>query len=180
VVAVQRPLVDHGANYDEFLAFREFAISYAKHNDISIRENYLVQRIVQSMEEYQGIPPDVRGSNKYDKLEIALRILQIPSAELLSTPTLYRDLILFLDETMIKGNSSRRLCATTQGYIGVCSYDARPGDKVALLHGVSMLMVLRPVAENSYEILGDAYFSGISNGDALKMPTYQPGEIFLV
>jgi tetratricopeptide (TPR) repeat protein len=180
VVDVQRPLAEHGVDVDEFLVFQRFAAAYAKHNDISIRENHLVRRMLHSMEKYQSLPPSLIESNKYDKLDVALRILQIPIEELPLAPPIRLHMILFVQQTMIKENSSRRLCATAQGYIGVCSYKAQQGDKVALLHGVPMLMVLRPAADNSYEILGDAYFAGLGHGGALELPTYVPRELTLV
>ncbi|KAI0159884.1 heterokaryon incompatibility protein-domain-containing protein [Hypoxylon sp. FL1284] len=66
---------------------------------------------------------------------------------------------------------SRRLFTTEQGYVGTAPQRARKGDKVCVLFGCSVAVILRcdPAVADSYEFVGEAYLEGFMNGEALNM-----------
>lgn len=122
---------------------------------------------------------------KYNKLEMVLQFLQAPLDECDLGEHLNEfaeGLVPFVESTLIKETvaQARDLCATASGCIGVSSHDARPGDKIAVIHGVPMLLILRQSGSGVYEIVGDAFVQGLMEGEALQLQTYHPTNIALL
>jgi hypothetical protein len=63
--------------------------------------------------------------------------------------------------------SGRRLITTTNGYIGLAPSGVERGDKVCVLLGCHVPLVLRPVG-GQFKVLGDAYLHGIMQGEAVQ------------
>lgn len=64
-----------------------------------------------------------------------------------------------LSRTAIGCSKNRRVIALEQGFIGVTSAGARPGDLCAFISGLCAPLILRPVIgkPNHYELVGNAY-----------------------
>ncbi len=58
---------------------------------------------------------------------------------------------------------SRRLLMTEQGYIGMAPTEARKGDRICLLLGFRVPVLLRKLEEGGYELVEDVYAHGIMN-----------------
>lgn len=67
---------------------------------------------------------------------------------------------------------SRRFCITQRGLMALVPPGARIGDKVAVFHGAQVPCVLRRVdakqSGNMYRLVGEGYFHGVMDGEALK------------
>lgn len=57
-------------------------------------------------------------------------------------------------------------CVTAQGYIGQVSQDVEVGDKVALLQGCDIPLILRPAGNGAYTYITTCYLHGIMYGEA--------------
>lgn len=66
--------------------------------------------------------------------------------------------------------SSRRLALTEDGFLGLVPECTLEGDEVAVLFGHSMPVVVRPLADGSYNFIGDAFVLGIMDGEVLDQP----------
>jgi hypothetical protein len=62
---------------------------------------------------------------------------------------------------------NRRLIKTQQGYLGISSMEAKPGDRVCILFGSQVPVVLRADGEN-WKVIGEAYVHGIMDSEALR------------
>lgn len=74
------------------------------------------------------------------------------------------------ENTMKKKIYGRRLITTEKGYIGLAPAASKKGDEVCILFGCSTPVILRPLNEGGYELIGECYVHGIMEGEALKMP----------
>ncbi|CAI4220182.1 unnamed protein product [Parascedosporium putredinis] len=82
---------------------------------------------------------------------------------------------------LLTGSSGRRLLVTKGGLIGLTVPDAQPGDRLALLAGSAVPIVLRPKdhgSETCWEIVGDAYVHGVMHGERFDGP--QCGTLWIV
>lgn len=61
----------------------------------------------------------------------------------------------------------RSLILSASGYIGLAPAATLPGDKICVLYGGHMPIVLRPQADNSYVVVGDAYIHALMDGEAM-------------
>lgn len=62
-----------------------------------------------------------------------------------------------------------KLCVTTAGYIGWVTPHAEPGDTLAIVHGCSFPVVLRPFQGSSaYQVVGDSVMYGLMEGEGLS------------
>lgn len=62
----------------------------------------------------------------------------------------------------------RRIITTFEnGYIGVANRQAEKGDKLCILLGSSLPVILRE-CEGGYIVVGEAYVHGIMNGELMK------------
>ncbi|KAJ2893344.1 Heterokaryon incompatibility protein 6 like [Zalerion maritima] len=68
---------------------------------------------------------------------------------------------------------------TRKGYVGMVPMDSQPGDIVAVLLGCPAPVVLRP-KKNVYELVGEAYFHGFMDGEALTTEKFKQETIILV
>ncbi|KAF3031840.1 hypothetical protein E8E12_001761 [Didymella heteroderae] len=59
---------------------------------------------------------------------------------------------------------NRRFIITTKGYVGIANDDVRSGDKVCLLSGGRMPVILRPEGKD-FVFLGEAYVHGMMQGE---------------
>ncbi len=73
------------------------------------------------------------------------------------------------ERTMKKKIYGRRLITTETGYIGLAPMASQRGDKVCVLFGCSTPVILRPLAGNGYEFIGECYVHGIMEGEAIAM-----------
>jgi hypothetical protein len=64
----------------------------------------------------------------------------------------------------------KQLMTTSHGYIGIAPCLAKPGDEICILVGCHTPMVLRPLGEGRFRIVGEAYVLGLSEGEALLGP----------
>jgi hypothetical protein len=53
---------------------------------------------------------------------------------------------------------------TQKGYYALGPRITRPGDQCYVLHGANVPFVLRPVSENRFKLLGEAYVHGFMEG----------------
>ncbi|KAH8648784.1 heterokaryon incompatibility protein-domain-containing protein [Tricladium varicosporioides] len=60
----------------------------------------------------------------------------------------------------------RRILVTEKGYIGMVHPQARPGDKVCLIMGCGVPLILREDV-NGFRLVGEAYVHGIMHGEAM-------------
>jgi hypothetical protein len=62
-------------------------------------------------------------------------------------------------------NVNRLMIMTTKGYLGMALDAVRAGDCIFVLLGCSMPMVLRPVDDGRYRVVGEIYVHGIMEGE---------------
>ncbi|KAL6412063.1 hypothetical protein AUP68_04444 [Ilyonectria robusta] len=60
----------------------------------------------------------------------------------------------------------RALFVTARGYLGLAPWNARAGDKVAVLEGGKTPFLLRPASADAYTLVGEAFVYGIMGGEA--------------
>ena len=65
---------------------------------------------------------------------------------------------------------NRAFFLTSQGFIGLAPLLTRQGDEVCVLLGCDSTMVLRPIGNNQFQVIGQSYMSGINTGEALLGP----------
>lgn len=63
----------------------------------------------------------------------------------------------------------RSFCITKSGLIGLIPNDSKPGDIVAVIHGLPTPYIIRRKREN-FVLVGECYIHGIMYGEALKFP----------
>ncbi|KFA71269.1 hypothetical protein S40288_08652 [Stachybotrys chartarum IBT 40288] len=74
-----------------------------------------------------------------------------------------------LDPTLETYSPVRRFCTTKTGRLALASKFAEPGDKICVLLGTEVPLVLRPVAGSSrYRLVGDCYMQGVMDGEAVN------------
>lgn len=78
----------------------------------------------------------------------------------------------FLRDAIFRIGYSRRLCVTDGGRLGLVPFRAEVGDKVFVMRGGGVPMILRksdkPVGGGgAYELVGDAYVRGVMYGEGL-------------
>ncbi|KAI4858973.1 heterokaryon incompatibility protein-domain-containing protein [Hypoxylon rubiginosum] len=75
------------------------------------------------------------------------------------------------DFFLVRRYASRRPFITTQeGYFGLGPPDSKPGDVVYSILGCRSLMVLRPSAENKFQVVGECYLHGLNPGTMFLGP----------
>lgn len=70
--------------------------------------------------------------------------------------------------SMVSRSSGRKCFASQRGYLGVGPAMALQGDVIAIMLGMDTPLVLRPVGDNHYQIVGEAYIHGIMDGETMK------------
>ena len=69
---------------------------------------------------------------------------------------------------MIASLVGRRMVLTRSGYLGLAPGTAEPGDCVAIVKGAKVPLILRPVEDIKWELIGDSYVHGIMHGEAFE------------
>lgn len=64
---------------------------------------------------------------------------------------------------------NRRFYRSEQGRFGWAPDQARPGDRLCVLNGLAVSLILRPIGSGSFEVVGDAYVHGVMDGEVLDM-----------
>jgi hypothetical protein len=64
--------------------------------------------------------------------------------------------------------TERCLLRTEGWYLGVSSKEAKPKDCVVLLAGGRTPYILRPIGENEFMFIGEAYVHGMMFGESLE------------
>lgn len=64
---------------------------------------------------------------------------------------------------------NRRFFRSNQGRFGWAPDQARPGDKLCILNGLAVPLILRAKDSGRFEIIGDAYVHGIMDGEVVDM-----------
>jgi hypothetical protein len=63
--------------------------------------------------------------------------------------------------------SGKGLITTSKGYIGLAPSSTERGDKVCVLLGCKVPLILRPI-DDYFQVIGDAYIHGIMHGEAVE------------
>ena len=74
----------------------------------------------------------------------------------------------------------KRLLFTHEGYIGMAPHETRKGDKICLLFGCRVPVVLRQRVEGGYELVGEVYVHGIMKGEAMAEQNHHKLEDFCI
>jgi len=59
-------------------------------------------------------------------------------------------------------------------YIGWVSSNARPGDKLCILKGCSVVAILRRRSEGGFTVVGDAFVDGVMSGEMVRSNKLEP------
>ena len=62
-----------------------------------------------------------------------------------------------------------RLFTSSQGYLGLAPHGSKEGDWIFVVLGADIPYVLRPGADGSHELIGEAYVQGIMDGEVMQM-----------
>ncbi|KAK1988623.1 heterokaryon incompatibility protein [Colletotrichum cereale] len=73
-----------------------------------------------------------------------------------------------LELSIIAFGAPRRFSRTAEGRLCMAPREARMGDAVCVLLGSEVPFVIRPTSRGMYEMIGEAYVSGIMDGEALS------------
>lgn len=69
---------------------------------------------------------------------------------------------------MVTRSSGRKYFVSQRGYLGVGPMTTLQGDVIAIMFGMNIPLVLRPVGGDHYQIVGEAYVHGIMDGEVMK------------
>jgi hypothetical protein len=72
----------------------------------------------------------------------------------------------------------RRLAKTSDGYLCNADKDSQIGDRIAVVAGCRMPMILRPKDDGTYRVVGHAYVMGLMYGEVMGLGI-EPGQILL-
>ncbi|TEA19467.1 Heterokaryon incompatibility protein 6, OR allele [Colletotrichum sidae] len=84
-----------------------------------------------------------------------------------------------VEMSVLAAATPRRFSATAEGRLCMVPREARKGDVVCLLLGSEVPFVIRPFTEGTYTLIGDAYVSGVMDGEALTSGRYSQVDITL-
>jgi len=101
---------------------------------------------------------------------VALRMESVP-AEFMpgsSDGTKFTTFTHSFAQSMTAALSNRTFIVMDNGRLGVGPYLAREGDIVAVLFGAMFCLVLRPVGQQQYRLVGDAYIHGVMHGELVE------------
>jgi hypothetical protein len=65
-------------------------------------------------------------------------------------------------------STARKVCVTSNGYLGRAVKGSVIGDKICIFFGASVPFVLRERDDGGYMFVGEAYVHGLMDGEALK------------
>ncbi|KAF7919348.1 uncharacterized protein EAE97_011680 [Botrytis byssoidea] len=75
-----------------------------------------------------------------------------------------RDLPLQISSTL----RDQRLLVTASGYIGFVPNETKRGDKICILYGMDVPVVLRKNQDGTYELIGPCYVHGVMEGELMN------------
>jgi hypothetical protein len=84
-----------------------------------------------------------------------------------SAPAPFHPLWTALEHSAGQACYERFVFTTNQGYIGISSSTIEPGDKIVILLGCKVPVVLRPL-DKGYQLIGESYVDGIMYGELAK------------
>ncbi|GKT45804.1 uncharacterized protein ColSpa_05985 [Colletotrichum spaethianum] len=84
-----------------------------------------------------------------------------------------------VEMTILASATPRRFSHTESDRLCMIPREARVGDMVCIFIGAELPFVIRPTLQGMYEMIGDAYVSGIMDGEALVSGIYDQVEIIL-
>ena len=90
----------------------------------------------------------------------------------------YRSYVYPFGTSFMEAMTNRTFLATEDGRMGVGPCLAREGDLVTVVFGASLCLVLRPVDDNRYRLVGDAYIHGAMHGELVRDVEQDGGEVF--
>ncbi|KAL3302254.1 heterokaryon incompatibility protein [Colletotrichum asianum] len=85
-----------------------------------------------------------------------------------------------VEMSVLSAAAPRRFSTTAEGRLCMIPREGRKGDRVCLLLGSEVPFVLRPTGAGMYEVVGDAYVSGVMDGEALTSGKYPETKVTLV
>lgn len=79
---------------------------------------------------------------------------------------------------MQRMRTNRSVIATQKGYLGITPIWAKVGDKVCVLVGgsVPLILISHNVEEGTHQFVGECYVNGIMDGEALRSIWYKNEE----
>jgi hypothetical protein len=70
--------------------------------------------------------------------------------------------------SVMRLRTARKVCVTSNGYIGGVVHGCVIGDKICIFLGASVPFVLRERDDGGFTFVGEAYVHGLMDGEALK------------
>ncbi|KAK3369983.1 hypothetical protein B0H63DRAFT_402292 [Podospora didyma] len=115
------------------------------------------------------------------QMRVAFGMDRIPADFMAGTPenTRYIEFVGPFTRSLMIALSNRTFFTLKDGRMGVGPYLAQPGDLVVVLFGAVFCLVLRPVGDNRYRLVGDAYVHGAMSGELVGGTNDQEdGQVF--
>jgi hypothetical protein len=86
-----------------------------------------------------------------------------------------------LETAIIVGAYGRKVFVSEAGVTGICPIDTEPGDEIWVLYGGRVPFILRPKGEEeeSYRFVGECYYHGIMDGEAVGDETFEEKTVVL-
>jgi hypothetical protein len=75
---------------------------------------------------------------------------------------------------------SMRITMTDYGAVGIVPQRTQKGDVVVVVKGVNVPLVLRREGDDRFNVVGQAYFWGVMNGEVFEMDDMEEEEIVLI
>jgi hypothetical protein len=85
-----------------------------------------------------------------------------------------------ISESFRVAYSCRRLFRTKKNYLGIAAESIEKGDAVWVLAGSAVPLVLRPVEDGGWKLVGETYIHGIMNGEVVKLVGKELRQIDLI
>lgn len=124
---------------------------------------FLANAVAEMAEPWRGEDPTLE-----DAKSIVIQLYETRKASASQTRAMGpSDAFFKISRAMVGG---KQLMTTSHGYIGIAPCLAEPGDEICILVGCHTPMILRPLGEGRFRIVGEAYVLGLSEGEALLGP----------
>lgn len=85
----------------------------------------------------------------------------------------YRDAARVFEQDVLRMAQNRRFSSTKRGHIGWVPGNARKGDRIVVVFGASVPLIVRPVERDvggrCFQLIGEAYVHGLMNGEGLRL-----------
>jgi hypothetical protein len=110
--------------------------------------------------------PEVAQFASFNESRWALQTILVSNSSISDIPSRPRRYLLTVTR-LIKG---RAFFVTQKGHIGLAPKAAKPNDQICVLLGCSTPLILRPIANEQHQIVGECYVHGLMNGEAFLGP----------